>query len=311
MLVVLSGGTGTPKLLQGLARLVPQDRISVVVNTAEDLEISDLYVSPDLDTVLYTLAGIVNEETWYGIQDDTFERHQELSRQGRPELLRIGDRDREVKRYRTDLLKQGWTLSEATLELCRRFGVNARIMPMSDDRVRTCVHTEAGPMSFHEFWVFRRARDRVTGVQLEGIESARAAPGVLDAIRESDAIIIGPSNPVTSIGPIVAVREIRESLVQNREKTLAVSPIVGGAPVSGPAGALMKGVGQEVSALGVARMYQDFVGTLVIDRRDAELAADIEELGMKVALEDIMMQDLSKRIRVAKRVLEIISAHKL
>jgi LPPG:FO 2-phospho-L-lactate transferase len=311
MLTVLSGGTGTPKLLQGLIQLVKHEELSIVVNTGEDVEISGLYVSPDLDTVMYTLAGVVNEETWYGIHGDTFERHEELRRQGKPELLRIGDRDREVKRYRTDLLKQGKTLSEATRELCTRFRVRVRVMPMSDNYVRTRVETEAGPLSFHEFWVARRARDRVTDVKFEGIEFARSAPGVLNAIREGDAVIIGPSNPVTSVGPIVAIKEIREALVQMREKVLAVSPIVGNAPVSGPAGALMKGLGCEVSPLGVARIYGDFVGTLVIDRKDAEFAADIEKLGIKVALEDIIIPDLSARTKLAKKVLEIISTRML
>jgi len=311
MLTVLSGGTGTPKLLQGLMQLVKHEELSIIVNTAEDVEISGLHVSPDLDTVMYTLAGVVNEDTWYGIHGDTFERHEELRLQGKPELLRIGDRDREVKRYRTDLLKQGKTLSDATRELCMRFGVSVRVMPMSDDYVRTRVETGAGPLSFHEFWVARRARDSVIDVKFEGIEFARPAPGVLDAIRESNAVIIGPSNPVTSIGPIVAIKEIREELVQMREKVLAVSPIVGGAPVSGPAGVLMKGIGCEVSPLGVARIYEDFVGTLVIDQRDVEFVADIEKLGIKVALEDIIIPDFSARTKLAKKILEIISTRML
>lgn len=310
MLTVLSGGTGTPKLLQGLMRLVEHEDLSIVVNTGEDVEISGLHVSPDIDTVLYTLAGVVNEETWYGIRGDTFERHEELRRQGKPELLRIGDRDREVKRYRTDLLKQGKTLSEATRELCMRFGVKVRVMPMSDDYVRTRVETDAGLLSFHEFWVARRARDRVKDVKFEGAEFARAAPGVLDAIRGGDAVIIGPSNPVTSIGPIVTIRGIREALVREREKVLAVSPIVGNAAVSGPAGALMAGLGYEVSPLGVARIYEDFVRTLVIDRRDAELAREIEKLGIEVVLEDVVIPDLSTRTKLAERVLDIISARR-
>lgn len=308
LLTVLSGGTGTPKLLQGLVQLVKQEDLSIIVNTAEDVEISGLHVSPDLDTMLYTLAGVVNEDTWYGIRGDTFEHHEELKRQGKPELLRIGDRDREVKRYRTDLLKQGKTLSDATRELCMRFGVRAKLMPMSNDRVRTRIETEAGPLSFHEFWVARRARDLVKAVVFEGIEFAGPAPGVPDAIRMSNAVIIGPSNPVTSIGPIVAIKEIREALVREREKVLAVSPIVGKAAVSGPAGALMKGLGYEVSPRGVARIYENFVGTLVIDRRDAELAKDIEKLGMKVVTADILIPDFPARTKLAKRMLEAISA---
>lgn len=311
MITILSGGTGTPKLIQGLIQVVKPEELSIIVNTGEDIEISGLYVSPDIDTIIYTLAGIVNEETWYGISGDTFERHEELKRQGKPELLRIGDKDREVKRYRTDLMKQGKTLSEVTRELCARFGISANVMAMSDDRVRTRVETEVGTLSFHEFWVARRARDKVKGVRFEGVELARAAPGVLDAIHEGDAVIIGPSNPVTSIGPIVAIGEIREALVREREKILAVSPIVGKAPVSGPAGALMAGLGYEVSPLGVANIYRDFVRTLVIDRSDAELAGEIEKLGIEVVLDDIVVPNLSTRIRLAERVLKIISARKL
>ncbi len=305
MLAVLSGGTGTPKLLQGLVQLVNPEELSIIVNTAEDVEISGLHVAPDLDTVTYTLAGVVNEETWYGIRGDTFERHEELKRQGRPELLRIGDRDREVKRHRTDLLKQGKTLSDATRELCRSFGVRAKVMPMSNDRVRTRVYTEAGPLSFHEFWVARRARDPVTAVAFEGVELANPAPGVLETIRESEAVIIGPSNPVTSIGSIVAIEEIRAALAREREKVFAVSPIVGDAPVSGPAGVLMRGLGYEVSPVGVAQIYKDFVGTLVIDKKDEWQGQRIEKLGMKIFPEDLLMPDLESRIKLAREILSL------
>ncbi|MBC7218835.1 MAG: 2-phospho-L-lactate transferase [Hadesarchaea archaeon] len=303
MLTVLSGGTGTPKLLQGLALLVGQENLSIIVNTGEDLEISGLYVSPDIDTVMYTLAGVVNEETWYGIRGDTFEEHERIKREGKPELLRIGDRDRAVKQHRTMLLKRGTPLSAVTRELCRDFNVLANVMPMSDDRVTTRVYTEAGPMTFHEFWVARRAQDRVKSVLFEGAESARAAPGVLEAIEKSEAIIIGPSNPVTSIGPIVAIREIRSALEKVRVKVIAVSPIVGGSPVSGPAGALMQGLGYEVSPVGVAQYYRDFVSGLVIDNRDEKLAPKIEELGLEVFLTDLLLPDLPSRVKLARSVL--------
>ncbi|MGC8816813.1 MAG: 2-phospho-L-lactate transferase [Candidatus Hadarchaeum sp.] len=303
MLTVLSGGTGTPKLLQGLVHLVKQEELSIIVNTGEDLEISGLYVSPDIDTVMYTLAGIVNEETWYGIRGDTFEEHERLRREGRPELLRIGDRDREVKKRRTLLLQRGHPLSAVTRELCKNFHVLANVLPMSDDRVTTHIDTEAGVLTFHEFWVARRARDRVRSVTFDGAESARAAPGVLEAIENSEAVIIGPSNPVTSIGPIVAIKEIRSALEKARKKIIAVSPIVGSSPVSGPAGVLMSGMGYEVSPLGVARYYRDFTGKLVIDKRDEGLAPKIEELGLKTFSTDLMMPDLPSRIKLARSVL--------
>ncbi len=306
MLTVLSGGTGTPKLLQGLVQLRGQAEFSIIVNTAEDVEISGLYVSPDLDTVTYTLAGMVNEETWYGIRGDTFECHEKLRREGKPELLRIGDRDREVKQRRTELLKRGKKLSEITRELCNSFGVVAGIMPMSDDRVQTQIYTDAGPMRFHEYWVARRARDRVTGVTFEGIEDAKPGPGVIEAMDGSEAIIIGPSNPVTSIGPILSIKEIRKALVRSKEKVYALSPIVGNSPVSGPAGALMHGLGYEVSPLGVAQIYTDFIGTLIIDKRDEGFIKEIDQLGIKIFSTDLIMPDMKSRIRLAESVLELL-----
>lgn len=306
MITVLSGGTGTPKLIQGMVQLIPQEELAVIVNTGEDVEMSGLYVSPDIDTVVYTLAGIVNEETWYGMRDDTFQRHEELARSGRPELLRIGDRDREIKRYRTDLMRMGRSLSDATREICEKLGVRARVMPMSDDRVRTVIRTEAGALTFHEFWVARRARDRVLGVEFVGSDAALPAPGVVESIEESDAVIIGPSNPITSMGPILSVKGIRSALVKNREKTVAVSPIVGGRPVSGPAGALMSGLGHEVSAAGVAEIYREVAGAIVIDRRDSGLAGRIEKMGLEVHLSDLLMHDLELRKRLAANVLKIL-----
>lgn len=302
---MLSGGTGTPKLLQGLARLVEREKLSVIVNTAEDVEVSGLYVSPDLDTVMYTLAGIVNEETWYGIRGDTFVCHEMLGRLGEPELLRIGDRDRAVKLRRTLGLKQGKPLSDVTRELCEQLGVRARVLPMSDDRIRTCVETEAGTMSFHEFWVRRRAADKVKGVSFEGVEEAKPAPGVLEAIKKAKTIIIGPSNPVTSIGPILAIEDIREEIIRNRERVLAVSPIVGNAAVSGPAGALMQGLGYKVSPLGVARIYRGIIGTLVLDRNDGASARAVEEFGINAAFADLLMPDVASRVRLAREVLEL------
>lgn len=310
MLTVLSGGTGTPKLLQGLARLLEQEELTIIVNTAEDLELSGLHVSPDLDSVMYTLAGIVNEETWYGIRRDTFACHDLLERLGEPELLRIGDRDRAVKLYRTLQLQRGKPLSEVTGELCARFSVGAKLLPMSDDRVQTRVDTEAGVMSFHEYWVQRRAVDRVKGVSFEGVENAKPAPGVLDAIHKAQAVIIGPSNPVTSIGPILALEDVWMALIRNREQVIAVSPIVGKAAVSGPAGELMKGIGHEVSPLGVARFYREYASTLLIDRSDGGLAGKIDELGIRTVPADLLMPDVGSRVRLAREVLELAGVQK-
>jgi len=309
MLAVLSGGTGTPKLLQGLVRLLGRRKLSVIVNTGEDVEVSGLKVSPDIDSVMYTLAGIVNEETWYGIRGDTFMCHEMLKRLGEPELLRLGDRDRAVNIRRTLGLKQGKPLSEVTRELCERLGVWESVLPMSDDRVQTRVDTEAGTMSFHEFWVRRRAADAVKGVSYEGAGEAKPAPGVLEAIQTAKLIVIGPSNPVTSIGPIMAIEDIRDEIVRNRERVVAVSPIVGGAAVSGPAGQLMKGLGYKVNPLGVAKMYRGIIGTLVLDWSDRSRARAVEEFGVSAAFADLLMPNIAARVRLAREVLEIAGIH--
>ncbi len=305
MLTVLSGGTGTPKLLQGLARLVGKGKLSVIVNTAEDVEVSGLNVSPDLDTVMYTLAGVVNEETWYGIRGDTFACHDMLGRLGEPELLKIGDRDRAVKLRRTLELKREKPLSEVTQELCEQLGVRARVLPMSDDRIQTRVDTGAGTLSFHEFWVRRRAADKVRDVSFEGAEEAKPAPGVLEAIKTAKAIIIGPSNPVTSIGPILAIEDIREEIIRNRERVVAVSPILGNSAVSGPAGELMRGLGYRVSPLGVAKIYRGIIGTLVLDWSDRGRARAVEEFGINTAFADLLMPNVASRVRLAREVLGI------
>ncbi len=310
MLLVLSGGTGTPKLLQGFVSLLPPEEFSVLVNTGEDVDISGLHVSPDLDTVLYTLAGLVDDEKWYGIRGDTFFCHEMLDQLGHKELLRLGDRDRAIKSYRTLMLREGKALAEATDELRQRLGARSRVFPMTDDRVRTRVDTEAGAMSFHEFWVARRAADKVTGVSFEGAEEASPAPGVIKAIESASAIVVGPSNPVTSIGPILAIKKIREVLARNREKVLAVSPVVGDRPVSGPTGVLMEGLGCEVSPVGVAQMYRDVASKFLLHQEDGHLAPKIEEFDMQVFFTDLLMPNHTSRVMLAREVLQILKGPK-
>jgi LPPG:FO 2-phospho-L-lactate transferase len=306
LLAVLSGGTGTPKLLQGLSRLLEPRELAIIVNTGEDVEVSGMYVSPDVDTVVYTLAGIVNEETWYGIRGDTFLCHEMLKRLGEVEMLRIGDRDRAIKLHRTLLLKRGKTLSEATKMLCERLGVESKVIPMSDDRVATRIVTEKGEISFHEFWVVRKAEDKVLDVRFEGAETAKPAPGVIEALESAEAILIGPSNPVTSIGPIISIDEIRRILCRRRDDVIAVSPIIGDRPVSGPAGVLMRGLGYSVSPLGVAQLYRDFMGNFLLDHSDGHLAPAIEELDIKVVPTNILMPNHLSRIELARRILELL-----
>lgn len=303
MITVLSGGTGTPKLLQGLVRVVDPREICVIVNVAEDFELSGMYLSPDVDRVIYTLAGIINEETWYGIRGDTFEEHERIKRLGGREILKIGDRDRAIKRLRTELIRRGMTLAEATERIRKSLGVASKVIPMTNDRVKTVITTEAGQMSFHEFWVVRRAKDRVLGVKFEGIEDAKPAPEVLEAIEMSDEILIGPSNPVTSILPILLLKGVKESI---RKRAVAVSPIVGSAPVSGPAGALMKGLGYEVSAVGVAELYKEVARVIAIDKRDEELAERIMRVGVVPVTTELLIPDLHARERLASFLVKIL-----
>jgi len=305
LLTVLSGGTGTSKLLQGLSQILKPEELSVIVNTGEDVEISGLNVSPDLDTVMYALAGIVNEKTWYGIKDDSFFCHEALKSLGHVELLRIGDRDRATKLYRTLMLKRGKKLTTISKELCEKFGVRANVMPMSDERVQTRISTENGVMTFHEFWVARKASDRVLGISFDGVDNAKPAPGVLEAIEVADSILIGPSNPITSMGPILAVEEIREALSRDSGRVVAVSPIVGDAPISGPATVLMQGLGHEVSPLGVARIYRGVAGTLVMNSTDEKFGPSIDELGIKTVFTNTLMPDRAARIRLARELLDI------
>lgn len=303
MLTILSGGTGTPKLLRGLDRILPQEELSVIVNTGEDVEVSGLYVSPDLDSVTYTMAGTIDEDVWYGISEDTFFCHEMLGELGHDELLRIGDKDRGLKLYRTLKLRQGLPLSQTTRDICRKLGVKANIMPMSDDRVTTEIYTNEGPMSFHEFWVVRRAKDAVKDVKILQADGAKPAPGVVEAIEEAEGILIGPSNPVTSIGPIIAIKEIQSALERSRERVLTISPILGDSPVSGPTGVLMRGLGLEVSPLGVARIYRDVSGSFMLHQEDENFAGKIEDLGMSTFLDDLMMTDLESMKRLANGIL--------
>ena len=272
MITVLSGGTGTPKLLQGLVRLVDPEDITVVVNTVENGYFSGVYVAPDVDTVIYTLAGIINEDTWYGVKDDTFITHETLSELGCPELLRIGDRDRAFKIQKT-LLLEDHPLHRAVDVQCRALGVRSRVLPMSNQDSDITIVTDEGEMGFHTFLIERGSEPRVLDVRFSEVEPA---PGVIDAVESADLVIIGPSNPVTSIGPIIGTSGVRKAL--KNSPVYAVSPFAGDKPFSGPAGKFMRAWGYSASSLGVAEIYRDFLDRLIIDEVDAHLNGEIEKL---------------------------------
>jgi len=304
MIVVLAGGVGAARFLQGLVQVVPQERITVIGNTGDDREFYGLHVSPDLDIVTYTLAGAVDEAQGWGIRGDTYNTMRQLTAYGNEDWFLLGDRDLATHIHRTNLLRQGKTLSAVTDDLRASFGLAIRLLPMSDQPVRTHVRTPAGLLHFEEYMVQRRAADEVQDVVFTGAETARPAPGVLDALKQAEAILIAPSNPIVSIGSILAVPGIHDILHEASGMIVAVSPIVGGAPIKGPADKLMRGLGLDVSAVGVARCYRDFLDVMVVDEQDAHLIPAIEDLGIPAVATNTIMRDLAAKADLARQVLK-------
>jgi LPPG:FO 2-phospho-L-lactate transferase len=273
MIVVFTGGTGGTKLVQGLQQVVAPEELTVVVNTGDDLEWWGLHVSPDVDSVLYGLADLLSKDRGWGVEGDSFRCLERMKELQQPSWFSLGDLDLATHLTRTALLRAGKTLSEATSDLATRFGVRARVLPMSDDRVSTMLDTAKGTLTFQEYFVRERHQVDVRSVRFEGAERARPAPGVLQSVEAADAIVFAPSNPVTSIGPILAVPGIREALRRTAAPVIAVSPIVGGAAVSGPAGALMQMMGWPSTSAGVASAYEDFLDVLVADSSEESAVA--------------------------------------
>lgn len=303
MIVVLAGGVGAARFLQGVVQVVPPEEITVIVNTGDDREFYGLYVAPDLDIVMYTLAGLVNEAQGWGILGDTYHTMQQLTSYGNEDWFMLGDRDLATHIHRTQRLHQGKSLSEVSEELRTRLGLRLRILPMSDQSVQTHVRTPAGLLHFEEYMVKRQCSDPVQDIEFVGIHSAKPAPGVLDALKQAEAILIAPSNPLVSIGSILAVPGIHDTLHEASGMVVAVSPIVGGAPIKGPADKLMSGMHMEVSAVGVARHYRDFLDVMVIDQQDAHLLPAIEDLGIPAIATDTIMRDSSTKAALARTVL--------
>ena len=304
MIVVLAGGVGAARFLQGLVQVVPQNRLTVIVNTGDDRDFYGLHVSPDIDIVTYTLAGLVDETHGWGIRNDTNNAMQQLTAYGNDDWFLLGDRDLATHIHRTNLLKQGKTLSEVTENLRLHFGLAIRILPMTDQPVATHIQTPAGLLHFQEYMVKRHCTDEVQDVLFVGASQARPAPGVLDTIKDAEAILIAPSNPIVSIGSILAVPGIHDALHEASGMVVAISPIVGGAPIKGPADKLMSGLGIEVSPVGVARCYRDFLDVMVIDEQDAHLVSQIEDLGIPAVATNTIMRDLDAKATLARNVLE-------
>ncbi len=300
----LAGGTGAAKLLRGLAAcLAPRD-LTVIGNTGDDAEVWGLHVSPDLDTVTYALAGVLDVTRGWGRADETFRCLETMAVLGAPTWFSLGDRDLALHLARTAALRAGETLSTVTARVAGQLGVATRVLPMSDEPVRTIVRTTHGRRAFQEYFVRDRAEGDVVAVEYEGAAAARPAPGVLDALADADLVVVCPSNPVTSIGPILAVPGVAKALAATRAPVVGVSPIVGGAPVSGPAGRLMGARGLEVSPVGVAAAYAPWLRALLIDARDAGLAAPLERAGVRAVVADVVMTDRAGEVALARRVLE-------
>jgi LPPG:FO 2-phospho-L-lactate transferase len=302
-ITALAGGVGAAKLLEGLGRAIPPEDISIIVNTGDDIQLFGLYIAPDLDIVTYTLAGFVNPATGWGIKDDSFHCLEHLLRYtGSERWFNLGDRDLATHIFRTQMLRAGRKLSEIADEIRTALGVKSRIIPMTDTHTPTTIITDEGDLHFQEYLVKRRAQPRVKGIRFENIEAARPAPGVAEAILKAEAVIICPSNPLISIGPILAVPGILDLLKETKATRVAISPIVGGASLKGPTDRMLIDLGMESSAQQVASLYANFLEIFIIDHRDEEAKEEIERLGLKVIVTDTVMTDADKKLALAKEI---------
>ncbi len=306
----MSGGTGTPKLLQGLVRLVSEENLTIICNTADDYYFYGLYISPDIDSVLYSLSGLLDEEKWWGIKDDTFNCLDMLKKYGYDTWFQLGDRDLAIHIHRTRLLNEGLLLSEVINNISVRLNIKACVLPMTDQKVTTIVLTNKGQLNFQEFWVKEHANVKVESIEFEGVQTAKPSSGVINRILESDVIIIGPSNPITSIGPILKTKGIKEALKMSESLKIAISPIIGEQPLSGPAGQLMKSQNLEVSPYSIAKIYSSFLDVLVIQNTDTQFISPIEDLGISAFPTDIIMKDQSSKINLAQEILHLIEARR-
>jgi LPPG:FO 2-phospho-L-lactate transferase len=307
VITALAGGVGAARLLRGLVRVVDPADVTAVVNTGDDLVLHGLAISPDLDTITYTLADAVNPESGWGLKGESWRAMEALARYGGQTWFRLGDLDLATHLYRSQRLSEGATLSEVTAEIARSWGLRLRLLPMSDQPVRTVLHVEGeGEISFQDYFVRRRHEVAVNQVRFPGADAAEPAPGVLEAVREADTLIVCPSNPIVSIGPLLALPALAEALRSRRERTVAISPIIAGAALKGPADRLLRELGHEVSVVGVARIYAGMVAALVIDEADADLAPAVEAEGIQAVVAPTIMSDRAASENLARIVLSTL-----
>ena len=300
MITVLSGGTGTPKLLQGLKEIVDPKDLTIIVNTLENNYFSGVYVSADVDTVLYTMADMINDEFWYGVKGDTFITNQRLEELGCPELLRIGDIDRATKIQKTQLMEK-YGLSKAVEIQAGNMGIESRIIPMSDEQSDIKIITDIGELEFHDFLIKHHAQPEVLDLKFSNVSPAE---GIIDSIRNSQAVIIGPSNPITSISPILSLEGVRDALKETY--VVAVSPIIGSDSVSGPASKFMNALDIDVSSVGVASLYEDFLDNIVIDCKDYDKKSQLNQIVNKVTITNTIMNNLSDKKNLAQIIIDSI-----
>jgi LPPG:FO 2-phospho-L-lactate transferase len=303
MIVVLAGGVGAARFLEGVISVVPPEQVTVISNTGDDLEFYGLRVSPDIDIVIYTLAGRVDAARGWGLLHDTFHVVTGLRRFEPDVWFNLGDHDLATSLYRTRRLGEGATLTEVTAEIAAAHDLAVRVLPMSDARVETRIRTPNEEIAFQEYFVHRRTEEDVLGVRFAGIEQATAAPGVLESIAGADAVLIAPSNPIVSVGPILAVAGVREALIQAAAPVVAVSPIIGGETIKGPAAKMLRTLGHAATATGVAALYRDFLDTLVLDDVDTGLAGDVAALGVKPIVTDTIMRGRYEKAALARTAL--------
>ena len=300
MITVLSGGTGTPKLLQGLKEIVDPSDLTIIVNTLENDYFSGVYVSADIDTVLYTMSDMINDEMWYGVKDDTFITHDRLEELGCGELLRIGDIDRATKIQKTQLMEMHGLRKACEIQ-AMNMGIESRIIPMSEEESEIKIITDIGELEFHDFLIKHQSEPEVLDVKFSNVNPSK---GVVDAIKNSDAVIIGPSNPVTSILPILSLEGVRDALKDTY--VVAVSPIIGSGAVSGPANKFMKALDIDVSAVGVASLYRDFLDNIVIDDKDSNMKSQIKQIVNKVTVTNTIMNNLGVKKNLAQIIIDSI-----
>jgi LPPG:FO 2-phospho-L-lactate transferase len=303
-IAALAGGVGAARFLTGLVKVAAPEDITVIVNTGDDINLFDLHISPDVDIVTYTLAGIVDEAKGWGVKGDTFHALVNLKTLGADAWFNLGDKDLATHIYRTNRLHQGATLTEVTDEVRIKLGLKTLILPMSNDHFETKIRTPQGTMHFEEYFVKYQCKPQFLGVEFDGGAIAKPSPGVLEAILDADLVIVCPSNPVVSVGTILSIVGVRDALRRTKARVVAVSPIVAGATIKGPADKMLSGLGVEVSAFGVAQFYSDFLDAIVIDNKDADQRMRIETLGLVVTVTNTVMRSLEDKVALAKATIQ-------